>query len=357
MKTEMPNLPEEIIFDVLSRLPVVSLCRFRCVSKPWRSLISHPSFIKTHLNRNTDKNTNKYERVVLSDHRNWYTVELDSSQFRHHSVAVRLDFPPGQNPRYCEEICYSCDGLVLMLDRGFRCCLVNPSTRESRKLPLSPFTSYSGFTDYGFGYDSSIDDYKVVNICYYDEEADAGSADNVVGVYALKTNSWRRIENSPYDHSCFGHHSGAFVCGALHWVARKGMDDVIVALVLADEKFRTLPSPAPDCIGALICVLGGCLCVFVRQFYPYYPDVWVMKEYGVKDSWMKFTVTCDNIYDPWRPLSLSRTGQVLLNEQGKNLVLFDPREEESKELVVQGLPTQFEVGTYVESLVSPKRQC
>lgn len=284
-------------------------------------------------------------------------MELESSQFGHQSVAVPLNFPLGQNPRSCAEICYSCDGLVLMLDRRFRCCLVNRSTRESRKLPFSPFTSNPGFTDYGFAHDSSIDDYKVVNICYYDVEADAGCVDNVVSVYALKTNYWRRIESSPYDHSRFGHHPGAFVCGALHWVASDGMDDVIVALGLADEKFRTVSSPTLGCTGDQLCVLGGCLCVFVTQFDPYRLDVWVMKEYGVKDSWMSFAVTYGNFYDSLRPLSLSRTGQVLLNASGENLVLFDPRVEESKELVVQGLPTLFELGTYVESLVSPKRQC
>ncbi|TVT97071.1 hypothetical protein EJB05_57710, partial [Eragrostis curvula] len=35
------SLPDDIIFfDVLSRLPVKSLCRFRCVSKAWRAVIS-----------------------------------------------------------------------------------------------------------------------------------------------------------------------------------------------------------------------------------------------------------------------------------------------------------------------------
>ncbi|TVU08415.1 hypothetical protein EJB05_41819, partial [Eragrostis curvula] len=47
------SLPEEIIFDVLSWLPVKSLFRFRCVSKGWRALISFPAFIATHKSRAT----------------------------------------------------------------------------------------------------------------------------------------------------------------------------------------------------------------------------------------------------------------------------------------------------------------
>lgn len=46
-----PQLPEDIIFDVLSRLPVKTLCRFRCVSKTWRALISSPAFASAQASR------------------------------------------------------------------------------------------------------------------------------------------------------------------------------------------------------------------------------------------------------------------------------------------------------------------
>ncbi|KAL6893677.1 hypothetical protein ACP4OV_007775 [Aristida adscensionis] len=36
------RLPEELIVEILRRLPYRALCRFRCVSPSWRELISHP---------------------------------------------------------------------------------------------------------------------------------------------------------------------------------------------------------------------------------------------------------------------------------------------------------------------------
>lgn len=46
------SLPEDIIFfDVLARLPVKPLCRFKCVSKRWRALISDPAFVAAQKSR------------------------------------------------------------------------------------------------------------------------------------------------------------------------------------------------------------------------------------------------------------------------------------------------------------------
>ena len=41
-------LPYDAVFDILSRTPVKSVCRFRCVSKAWRDLISSPIFAAAH---------------------------------------------------------------------------------------------------------------------------------------------------------------------------------------------------------------------------------------------------------------------------------------------------------------------
>uniref|UniRef100_K4D590 F-box domain-containing protein n=1 Tax=Solanum lycopersicum TaxID=4081 RepID=K4D590_SOLLC len=45
------QFPEEILVNILTRLPVKSLVRFKCVSKFWITLISDPYFTKKHLNR------------------------------------------------------------------------------------------------------------------------------------------------------------------------------------------------------------------------------------------------------------------------------------------------------------------
>ncbi|KAM1758061.1 hypothetical protein ACFX11_007231 [Malus domestica] len=44
-----PVLPWDMIVEILSWLPPKSLCRFTSVSKPWKSLVYNPNFVKFHL--------------------------------------------------------------------------------------------------------------------------------------------------------------------------------------------------------------------------------------------------------------------------------------------------------------------
>ncbi|KAL7183119.1 hypothetical protein ACSBR1_041741 [Camellia fascicularis] len=267
-------------------------------------------------------------------------------------VHFHLKFPPEQNPNRGIDIWGSCDGLLLILDICFSCILVNPSTRQCRKLPKSSFSkSKFHLNSYGLGHDPSNDDYKVVRISNHDQ--DANCADNKVSVYTLRMNLWSRVEDSPYDHIVHGPSRGILVGGALHWLARKGVGSnkstVIVSFDLADENFRDMDSVDNFILVEELGVLGGCLCVLVPD-YGFCDDVWVMKEYGMRDSWIKFTVNCNNFC---KPLCLSTAGEVLLEVNQRKLVLFNPQERESKELVIQGSPYRFEAGIYMESLVSP----
>ncbi|KAK1614283.1 hypothetical protein QYE76_019800 [Lolium multiflorum] len=48
------SLPNDLVFDILSKLQVKPLCRFRCVSRGWRALISDPVFATMHKSRHAD---------------------------------------------------------------------------------------------------------------------------------------------------------------------------------------------------------------------------------------------------------------------------------------------------------------
>ncbi|KAM0908970.1 hypothetical protein ACQ4PT_015055 [Festuca glaucescens] len=48
------SIANDILFDILSRMPARALRRFRCVSRQWRALLSDPAFLAAHKSRRPD---------------------------------------------------------------------------------------------------------------------------------------------------------------------------------------------------------------------------------------------------------------------------------------------------------------
>ncbi|KAI8567203.1 hypothetical protein RHMOL_Rhmol02G0102400 [Rhododendron molle] len=199
------TLPEEILIDVLARLPVKSLCRFKCVSPSWNSLISHPYFAKTHLNR-----TNKHpypNKIIISTNDNLYSVDFTDLN----TTITKLDFSAMAQHAAVRN---SCDGLLLASDNERSILfLLNPSTGERNELPtrppvLDPVRKRRG-SHYGLGYDSSTDDYKVVIFTRYKTEF--SQYFSILDVYSLKTRAWRRIKCLRY--GPLGNNGGFFLKG------------------------------------------------------------------------------------------------------------------------------------------------
>ncbi|KAF8409669.1 hypothetical protein HHK36_005748 [Tetracentron sinense] len=80
----MAKLRQEIVVDILSRLPTKHLGRFRCVCKSWRTSLTDPHFIKMHLNRATQNNN--LSLILTSDDDELLSVNCETFDF-----AIRLD--------------------------------------------------------------------------------------------------------------------------------------------------------------------------------------------------------------------------------------------------------------------------
>ncbi|KAK8503635.1 hypothetical protein V6N11_030738 [Hibiscus sabdariffa] len=77
-------IPVEVIVEILKRLPVKSLMRFRLVCKSWNTLISHPSFISTHLQASHSRPPNNTPFLLLMYDKNGrknYFLHRDNDGF------------------------------------------------------------------------------------------------------------------------------------------------------------------------------------------------------------------------------------------------------------------------------------
>ncbi|KAM3395706.1 hypothetical protein P3S68_004712 [Capsicum galapagoense] len=223
--------PAEIVTEILSRLQVKSLLRFKFVLKSWSFLISSPEFTKYHL-----------------------TLSANNNDYTNHSVMWRIA-QPEFNLKECpimEEtnldyhmknsgISYviegSANGLICLVNEAKELFLWNPVVRKYKKFPdFRTKLKDDGQCTYGFGYD----DIKVVcifSITRYPRKFQE------INIYSLKDDSWRTIHCSRRVTRLIG--SGKFVNGKLYWATSTDIKSgcSITSFDLSNEKWRKVDRP------------------------------------------------------------------------------------------------------------------
>ncbi|XP_042030905.1 F-box/kelch-repeat protein At3g06240-like [Salvia splendens] len=234
----MPFLPEEIVREILCRLPPKALLRFRSVSRSWRSLIDSKQFTQLHLQQSLRSSRNL---TLLVDSSPFYYVDLDS--FKQLQVGdARIE---------AFSVTGSCDGLVLLIPTSGDIFLWNPAIRKQIKLAAQPviparfFRSEYGQSAFALGYDSKHDDYKVVRVCQAANDINGAAFTTETTIYSLKSNSWKKAKDFPYVLPRHTSRWGIYLNGALHTVAKH--DDkpkmVIMAFDLGKEEHCEIPLP------------------------------------------------------------------------------------------------------------------
>ncbi|KAM5556884.1 putative F-box protein [Rosa sericea] len=366
--TQNPNLeiPEDIITDILKRLPAKSLVRFRCVCKPWGSLLTDPTFIKSHLERNRSlfqSNLKTNTRLILTRYCDTLLSTTDS-ETRNVMQAEELDFPLVKNlPYYVKG---HCDGLLcLVINDGDEGMLViyNPSIQQYRKLP-SPGGFRSTREAIGIGYDKTKQDYKVVRVPSNYCRMKVPGYKPRVEVLELKSNTWRQIpdeDTPPY----FVEHifQATEVNGGLYWLVEdhRTASCVILRFDLAEEKFRVIAPPPDECSRSVAWIgpLKDWLCVVhTRRLSDVH--VWATKD---DMTWTRIITTSkfpkipgrDPYMDSFRymPLCYTEKGDVLMSVRGERFLTFDHRNNVFERVDIHGAKHWLQETLYCESLVSP----
>ncbi|XP_047333260.1 F-box protein CPR1-like [Impatiens glandulifera] len=353
--------PDEILENVLCRLPVKSLLRLRCVSKPWLSLISSPRFVKLHLNRSVQTKSNLSLFLINGpEFFRWNLYSLDHDLLPPDEV---VNHPIDSHPFRCKWYTIgSCDGLIC-LSKAFdddSVYLWNPSTKKIIKLPDSLSTKAYYDCCYGFGYDNTNDDYRVVRTGL-DRNDKGDIIDYHIQVYSLRSNSWHMPEK--FHHCPTYQEKFSIACGALHWTSENIEDEKeswIVAFDLGTEKYRVIPQPEYSGSPCYVCLnnFEGCLSLSCNYYANDVVVVWLLNKYGEKNEyWSKlisFTHTEEMDYpDSIKPVAYSKSGKkILLEMDDKNLVWYNLEQESVEDIVLHDLGPFFDVYSCLESLVS-----
>ncbi|XP_050241391.1 F-box/kelch-repeat protein At3g23880-like [Quercus robur] len=379
------NVAEDIVHDVLKRLPVKSLQRFKSVCKPWCSLISSSEFAKARYDEANEPNSMTLWRCACIEQSD---EEINSSVFsiidyNGFMLEVKsLDFPPryeGITP----EIFGSCNDFLLVYCRP-HLYLWNPSSGTHNMFELYYHIDTDNILMCGLGYDSSSDDYKAVFVSHL--VSPPGSPNSgysfesiFISHYSFRTNTWKDIDYSDFPYNFYFDTQGVTLNGAPHWVLRREEYDmeaysksVTVVLVYFDpakEDFYELPlrcmldKDSKFELG----VLGGCLSLTYDPNGSHF-ETWVMKKYGVEESWEKLFVI-PHFEERLRPLCFTKNNDVLMEVMcftknndvlmevnRKKIVIYNLLNNSYKRTVISNIESDdsyysrgFELGVYVES--------
>ncbi|KAL7081115.1 hypothetical protein ACP275_14G019300 [Erythranthe tilingii] len=272
----------------------------------------------------------------------------------------------------------SCNGLLLVTAGVNLPYLWNPTTKKSKKIDL-PLGFYEEEVQlgpnnqgnifgsprrynyaYGFGYDESNDDYKIVcnKASPWNRNPNLSRMNHTL-MYSSKTNSWKKIENFPKSLCVCG--SGKFVAGRLHWLCR--MDGFeIICLNLTEEKYKIVGVPQSFTNNAKFKVvnleeLGGYLSLtYISDRADV--DVWVMTEYGKRESWSKVwtlsnfvSAPADRVNGRPMPLLWRKNGDIAV-AFGSEIVVYNGKNVVSRSPLDIHVP-KHRCYVYVESLVWP----
>jgi len=232
------NLGADLEMEVLLRLRVKSLMRFKCVQRSWNNLIKSPYFVnrrsKLHILENPSLLIIEKSRLKL------LTCEGGNEK----PILIK------SFPKYIERIeSYgSCNGVfclkVIYPDETWRNKLIawNPTTNEVHHIPRAPSFCGKGFL-YGFG--AVNDDFKIVKL---NINVTTKMLYPLVEVYNLSTKSWKIIYNCPLTMVPHQRPSryNALVNGVYHWITRSPQYNNapnILCFNFLNNKFQQLQAP------------------------------------------------------------------------------------------------------------------
>lgn len=355
-ETTAVPLSNDTIFDILSRTPVRSVCRFRCVSRGWRDLISGPDFAAAHRSRHGPLlvDTGYFRQETPAAGRDMRLMDMEGNVIR----VIRV---VGGSGITCSS---SLDDLIAVSrgpSNGIQ--VVDPATgkvlltcpgMEVKTRDVHPFIAMARYEIFGFGRAISSDEYKVVRIA---------SDKTTCEVLTLgdDTAAWRQAPSPPISvPTDVG--SPVDVNGIMYFLfladEKRKKGEALLCFDIESEQWKTNMIKGPPKGGhwemrrktAAICIseLDNALCMVVvekqdnrttnnwllddfEKQYNQSTNIWTLDD-SDKSSWIKaYTIPMTPYMSRYMPLMVMPGGGKLLlgcfhgRDRSMILQIYDPR--------------------------------
>ncbi|XP_074365353.1 F-box protein At3g07870-like [Apium graveolens] len=320
------SLPHEIALGIFSRLSITSLMQSRFVCRSWQNLSLDRNLVSLHLSRVAERDPLLIFHSDFPIRNQLCFAELSDTDDGVNAIVKKINIPfSASMPEFI--VVGSCNGLLCLRDSLFK----SPQNSKSE-----------------------------------------------VSVLGLGGNTWRNLGLVPY--YIERRSQGAlFTRGRLHWQTRCMYNDrglIKISFDLSDEKFYRIKGPdfssVADDRTYHLANLKGCLSAVVYKFGYEELEIWVLKEYNVKESWVRdFKIGANIPESPstklhlqqplriWRNtynrvlvrvLCILRNGEILIEYKVGKLALYDVASGRYKDLNFKGMPSIFQTVVHFGSL-------
>ncbi|KAG2271325.1 hypothetical protein Bca4012_073579 [Brassica carinata] len=284
-------LPEDLLVDILSKVPLASLARFRSVSKRWKALINYLRFKKSSID----------SRVYL------VSINLLGAQDNVANITSQFSLKyPLSNSSKEVNICevFHCHGLLLCTTEDNRLMVWNPCLDETTW--IKPRSYYERSDIFALG-KSSCNKFKILRIALLHGPGPAFEfmKPRLYEIYDFTSNSWR-VVNEARDWSILGlGRRGTCVDGNAYWLSfsytsQQPRMDIILKFDFSTERFTSM-SPPVDVLSCNVFALSVtreehklCMLASVADDV----DVWMATKIDGAGamSWSKF-LTVKRVYN------------------------------------------------------------
>ncbi|KAM0917459.1 hypothetical protein ACQ4PT_009495 [Festuca glaucescens] len=226
------DLTDDLVVEILSRLPVKSVCRFKCVSWHWRGLITHRAHRKKlsqSLSGFFHGSTSLLADVLIVP--DFVSILVEEEQpVSDPSLSFLLGYRTIVPKDCCNGLLFCYCWKVSPRDE-FDYVVCNPVTAKWRILPLSDRKSQVYVSRLGF--DPAVSSHFHLFSMLEDVEGYITGVD----IYSSKVGAWSHSENGWGDDVALYDRS-VFLNGMLHFIS---LDSTIVAVDREGKSWRTIP--------------------------------------------------------------------------------------------------------------------
>ncbi|KAG9457765.1 hypothetical protein H6P81_002273 [Aristolochia fimbriata] len=279
------TFPDDVLIQILSRLPAKSILRCRAVCKHWRELTSSKYFIQLFNEISSNDQMILVETVILVDSTSSFVCIDKSSSISEFSLSFLNDRV---------KVRASCNGLLCcssIPNRGvYYVC--NPITRKFRTLyraterPVSRFHPDAEATLVGLAVYPDYGRFKVVLADFYRPFGCRPFDSLLCHVFDSEASSWRRFYTTLNDE--FTHmnkNQVVFANDSLHWLTK--WSRYVLVLDLDNEAWSKirLPHEIVNVLDTKIYLLELEGSLSVVQILKNYMITWILNSY-VKEEWV-----------------------------------------------------------------------